>query len=161
MLTKISNKFKNYFAQHILWLFANCLWTDNLLCTAGMCDVTVIEIYKFYLHDSCFLFRLYKDMSCLTISHSTRLLCLSIQVHTFMPLFIRSSSLRIDGRQTSWRNKAYFEFAFERIHATPLLLFLGMSMLWKLYFLSTELGGKLTRSSPWNATSCHIFYANG
>ena len=82
-----------------------------LLYTAGICDVTYIELYNTYLHSKCFLSALYNDISCLTSPQST-LLFVSSDSGSHAYATSRSSSLRTDQRHTSCRNTLCYIFAF-------------------------------------------------
>ena len=110
----------------------NFLCSCPMLFTAGMCDITYIQVYNAYLHGKCFLSALYNDIICLT-TQST-LLFVSSDSSSHVYATSRSSSLRKD-RHTACRNTAcsVFACAANTRHCS-----------W-------------TWSAPWNATSCQIF----
>jgi len=126
-----------------------------LLYTAGLCDVTFIEIYNTYLHGICFLFRLYNDVSCVTPQQT----CLVTHRFTHADA-TRSSSLCWHRRPICCRRTACFVFAFFFLwtHETTRLSFFARPVLWMFHFSSTELGREWTWFTPWRAASLHIFF---
>ena len=120
----------------------NFLCTYPFLYTAGMCDVTYIEVYNIYLHGKCFLSALYNDIICLAPPQNQHYcLCLATQVHTCMP-FLEA----VHYAQTDITHTTASLFSFRR----PVL---GM-----FDFQSTELGRSWTWSALLRATSCHISF---
>jgi len=135
----------------------NFLCNYSLLYPADMCDVTYIEVYNTYVHGICFLSTLYNNICCLMPPQST-LLFVSSDSGSHVYATSRSSSLRRDRHHTSCRNTACSMFAIAvNTHDIAIVSF-GRPKLWMLYFQSTELGHKWTWSTPWNDTSCQIFY---
>jgi hypothetical protein len=142
----------------MLWHFCDfflCIYP--LLYTAGMCDVTFIEYTTLIYTANVFCPR------CTTIWFASRhhsqhySLCLVTQAQTPMPLL---EAVRY--AQTNVTLPAEIQRApcllVQWKHAAPPLFFFGRPVLWMLYFHSTMLGRIWTWSTPWSATSCHIFF---
>jgi hypothetical protein len=121
--TRLSDKFKSYFAWYILWHF---------------CDfVTYLPLALHHRHVWCYVHRsiqylltrqvsaLYNNISCLTSPQSTLLFVSSDSGSHAYPTS-GSSSLRTDERHTCCRNTTCYVFAF----AAP-TRYIAVVFLWK------------------------------
>jgi hypothetical protein len=169
-MSSVSNKSWNFMIDSKVILHdifydtsVNFLCAYPTLYTAGMRDVTYMGVYNTYLHGKCFLSALYKDISCLTLPHSTLLFLSSdSSSHAYATCRLSKLFTKHTHRPTSHFLQKYVQRApcllVQRTHATPPLFSFGRPVLWMLYFRSTELGRSWTWSTPWSATSCHIFF---